>query len=116
MKFNLKHLLGVVFLVSLALAGWRVYLNFQFHSGDGPNVECLELILKDLNESDPSKDATDRIKTGDMRCFAGYWGEPGGPFFPGVPYLIGKTFETLDNTGLSMERLTTSNRAIIIHS
>ena len=84
MKFTLRHTLLAVAAIALIIAAWIATANHIDHQGDGYSVEQLEAALRSVDETDPESDVSRRTNSRDFR-FAGCWGEPGGPFFPGVP-------------------------------
>lgn len=71
-----------------------------------PSV-CIQL-CKPSTKKSPETDASKRFKSGDTK-FAGCWGEPGGPFFPGIPQSdweqirSTKNYWTLDGTTDAIE-------------
>ena len=113
MKFTLRHTLLAVAAIALIIAAWIATANHIDHQGDGYSVEQLEAALRSVDETDPESDVSRRTNSGDFR-FAGCWGEPGGPFFPGSHSLNGRGFVTQKTTGRSTARPMHSNRAITI--
>lgn len=108
MKFNLRHILLGISAIALGVVVWISITNFLDHHGDGLNTKQLETTLRSLNELDPESDVSGRIKTGDFR-YVGCTGEPGGPFFPGIPQSEWqrireeKNFWTLNGTSDAIE-------------
>lgn len=108
MRFTLRHFLLGVFAVALIVAAWIAVTDHFDHQGDGYSTKQLETVLNSVNESNPVEDVSERINDGDYR-YAGCWGEPGGPYFPGVPQSEwqrireSKNYWTLDGTTDAIE-------------
>lgn len=79
----MREILIVCALLAVAISCWKAGTVLFDRLHDGVNATRLDRVLNSLNEETPARDVEKNQSRGDYR-YVGCWGEPGGPFFPGV--------------------------------